>query len=134
LGLKSLLYASASALAPGEEQAEIERIVSVARVRNAGLGVTGTLVFTRTSFAQILEGPDEAVDGLMQRIARDRRHDQVTIVDTVTTDQRLFEDWTLSYCGGSRYVDKHIAPLLDGVGHDDARQLRRLMKALAEVC
>ncbi|PSJ43274.1 BLUF domain-containing protein [Allosphingosinicella deserti] len=134
IGLKSLLYASASALAPGDEQAEVERIVSTARARNADLGVTGTLVFTRTRFAQILEGADGVVDALMARIARDPRHEQVTVVDAIPIDRRMFDDWTLSYSGGSRYVDKHIAPLLDGGGSGggDARQLRRLMQALAD--
>ncbi|WP_165356294.1 BLUF domain-containing protein [Sphingosinicella sp. BN140058] len=133
LGLKSLLYASASALAPGDEQAEIERIVTSARMRNSRLGITGTLVFTKTSFAQILEGPNEAVDSLMERIAKDPRHDQVTVVDTIEADARLFDGWSLSYSGASRYVDKHIAPLLDGGGREEAQQLRRLMKALAAV-
>ena len=131
--MKSLLYASASALAPGDEQTEIERIATSARMRNPRLGVTGTLVFTKTSFAQILEGPDDAVDSLMKRIARDPRHDQVTVVDTIETNARLFDVWSLSYSGASRYVDKHIAPLLDGGGPEEAQQLRRLMKALAEV-
>lgn len=130
--MKSLLYASASALASGDEQAEVERIVSTARARNADLGVTGTLVFTRTRFAQILEGPDAVVDALMARIARDPRHEQVTVVDAIPIDRRTFDDWTLSYSGGSRYVDKHIAPLIDADGTGDGRQLRRLMQALAE--
>jgi hypothetical protein len=129
--VKSLLYASASALSPRDEQRELDRIVSVARERNARLGVTGTLVYTRSSFAQILEGPDDAVDAIMAKIARDPRHDKVTVVDVQRPSERIFGGWSLAYAGGSRYVDKHIAPLIHGGGGDEARLLRQLMKALA---
>lgn len=98
------------------------------------MGVTGALVYTRSRFAQILEGPDEAVDAIMAKIARDPRHEQVTVVDVQRPAERAFGSWSLAYAGGSRYVDKHIAPLLDGgsARGDEARQLRQLMKALAE--
>lgn len=96
------------------------------------MGVTGALVYTRSNFAQILEGPDEAVDALMAKIARDPRHDHVTVVDVQRPAERIFDHWSLAYAGGSRYVDKHIAPLINGAGGDQARQLRQLMKALAD--
>jgi hypothetical protein len=130
--LKSLLYASVSTLAADEEHAEIGRIVQVARERNARLGVTGTLIYNRARFAQVLEGPAEAVDEIMARILRDQRHEKVTVVDVLETTRRCFANWSLSYSGASHYVDKHIAPLLDGPDPECARQLRNLMQALAD--
>lgn len=129
--LKSLLYASVSSLPIGEEEREIERIVEVSRERNAERGVTGALIYTRARFAQILEGPPEAVDEIMEKILRDDRHRQVTVVDVRRTPRRRFADWSLCYSGGSHYIDKHIRPVLDGGDSEDARELRRLMQALA---
>ena len=129
--MKSVLYASVSTLAADEEEAEIERIVEVSRETNARLGVTGTLIYTRARFAQILEGPGEAVDALMEKIERDPRHERVTVVDVRETRRRRFDSWSLGYKGVSHYVDKHIRPLLDDPDPDDARQLRDLMQALA---
>ena len=129
--LKSLLYASVSSLAAGEEDREIARIVEVSRARNATHGVTGALIYTRARFAQILEGPADAFDEIMARILRDDRHRQVTVVDVCRAHRRRFADWSLCYSGASHYIDKHIRPVLDGGDRDDARELRRLMQALA---
>jgi hypothetical protein len=129
--LKSLLYASVSTLAADDADAEIERIVAVSRERNADLGVTGTLIFNRERFAQIVEGPAESVDAVMARILRDRRHERVTVVDVIDTARRMFDAWSLSYRGASYYVDKHIGPLLEHKDPTAARQLRQLMHALA---
>jgi len=130
--LKSLLYASVSTLAADEEEAELGRIVEVSRDRNPRLGVTGTLIYTKARFAQILEGPPDAVDQLMEKIVRDRRHDRVTVVDVRETRRRRFAGWSLSYSGVSQYIDKHIRPLFDGPDHEGVRQLRHLMQALAD--
>ena len=115
----------------GEEEREIARIVEVSRERNAEREVTGALIYTRARFAQILEGPAEAVDEIMDKISRDDRHRQVTVVDVRRTPQRRFADWSLCYSGASHYIDKHIRPVLDGGDREDARELRRLMQALA---
>ncbi|WP_167737415.1 BLUF domain-containing protein [Sphingomonas parva] len=130
--MKSLLYASVSTLAADEEEAEIGRIVEVSRAQNARLGITGTLIFTKGRFAQIIEGPAEAVDHLMEKIVRDRRHARVTVVDVRKTGRRRFTGWSLSYSGVSHYIDKHIRPLFDEADPDGIRQLRQLMQALAD--
>ena len=130
--LKSLLYASVSALAADEQDEEIARIAAVSKARNAELGVTGTLVLARGRFAQILEGEAEAVDTLMAAIGRDPRHSQVTIAHVATAPRAVFAGWSLSYAGSSYYVEKHITPLLDGPDPIAARELRQLMRALAD--
>jgi hypothetical protein len=130
--LKSLLYASVSALAAGEEDHEIKRIVAVSRRRNAEREVTGALISNRGRFAQILEGPADAVDEIMASIFRDQRHQQVTVIEVVQARRRRFPGWSLCYSGASHYIDRHIRPLLEGGGREDARQLRQLMQALAE--
>ena len=130
--MKSLLYASVSTLAASDANAEIERIVAVSQTRNAQLGITGTLIFNRSRFAQILEGPDESVDAVMDLIVQDHRHERVTVVDVIATARRMFDAWSLSYRGASHYVDKHIAPLLEQNDPSLVRQLRQLMHALAQ--
>jgi hypothetical protein len=107
-----LLYVSRSLLRLPEEVGEVDRIVAVARRENERLGVTGALVFTRAHFAQVLEGEEKAVETLMRRIRRDRRHDSVTVVSEGQRDGRLFPQWSMAYSGGSLYVDRHIKPLL----------------------
>ena len=131
-----LLYVSRSLLRLPQQSGEVDRIVAVARRENARLGVTGALVFTRAHFAQVLEGDEQAVGTLMERIRKDRRHDGVRVVSKGMRDSRLFPQWSMAYSGGSLYVDRHIRPLLAapfeaGVTDPLAEKLVRLMREFA---
>jgi hypothetical protein len=107
-----LLYVSRSLLRLPDEAGEVDRIVAVARRENKRLGVTGALIFTRAHFAQVLEGDQGAVETLMERIRRDSRHANLTVVSAGAREERLFPQWSMAYSGGSLYVDRHIKPLL----------------------
>ena len=72
MALHRLLYASTAR--PGLAAEDIEDIVATARRVNNELGVTGTLAFDGSGFAQILEGDGETIKRLYERIERDRRH------------------------------------------------------------
>lgn len=118
MSLKTLLYVSESLLRLPEEAGRLRNILEVSRPRNASLDVTGTLVAVRGHFAQVLEGPDDAVAAIMASVSRDPRHRRVTTVLEHPVAHRQFEAWSmcLAYSGNSFYVDRHIAPLLDAPG------------------
>ena len=109
----SLLYVSRSLLVLPEQAEEIQKIVEVARSRNARLDVTGALIFTEARFAQVLEGSTEAVEELMASIRRDPRHKDVEVVEVAEITSRRFPNWTMAYSGPSFYVDRHIKPLVN---------------------
>jgi hypothetical protein len=109
--ITSLLYVSRSRLQP-EQMPQVDGIVELARQRNARLGVTGALIFTEIHFAQVLEGLKPAVDELMRSIAADKRHGDLTVVETITVPEPRFPDWAMAYRGPSFYVDRHVKPLL----------------------
>ncbi|WP_144630792.1 diguanylate phosphodiesterase [Bordetella genomosp. 13] len=56
---------------------DLEQLLRGARVRNAAMRITGILLFDGRHFVQLLEGPDEALQGLFDAIKRDPRHDNV---------------------------------------------------------
>jgi hypothetical protein len=114
MGIRCLLYVSESCLAWPQDAAEVDEIVAVARRRNEMLSVTGALVYTRTHFAQVLEGASAAIDAVMDSIRRDARHRNIQIVADEPLDARHFPDWTMAYSGASFYVDRQIRPLLHG--------------------
>lgn len=112
--LVSLLYVSASTLpAEGRERA-IDEIVTISNARNAPLAVTGALISTPAHFAQILEGPEPAVDELMASILADSRHRAVDVIETGPLVQRWFPDWSLAHSGDSATLGAYIAPILTG--------------------
>jgi hypothetical protein len=110
--LKSLLYVSRSRLSPAESAAQVEGVVRLARSRNEGLGITGALMFTEASFAQVIEGSAAALEELMASINADPRHSDIRIIRASCIDERRFGGWSMAYAGPSFYVNRHIKPLL----------------------
>ena len=75
----------------------VEKIADVSRRNNRKLGVTGALCSSPRGFLQILEGPASAVNDLSNRIVRDPRHTQVTLLEYVKVPFREFENWSMAY-------------------------------------
>jgi Sensors of blue-light using FAD len=81
--------------------AEIPRIVSVSRNRNAIDDITGILLFTGLDFVQLVEGTPLAVANLWTRISTDVRHRDVMVVLDERDDTRWFTDWRVGFSSDS---------------------------------
>lgn len=79
------------------ETGELDRILTVSRRNNAGVGVTGLLVAGSRRFLQALEGPEDAVCATFARIGRDPRHFAVVTLRRDTIADRAFPGWTMGY-------------------------------------
>lgn len=90
-----LVYVSTAR--PDLTKREIERILEVARVRNARENVTGLLVFDGISFMQLLEGEAGVIDEIFRKIAADNRHSNVVRVLQAEPVPRQFRDWSMGY-------------------------------------
>lgn len=108
----SLLYVSRSTIPRERLAAEIADIIDTSREHNARVGITGGLVRAGGYFAQLLEGPTDAVKALMERIDRDHRHTDVSVLHVAASDKRQLPDWSMAYAGESTYVANQIAALL----------------------
>ena len=135
MSLKSLLYVSRCRLDAENARGKVDDIVHVAASRNASLSVTGALVFTEVHFAQVLEGPPEAVDELMSSILRDSRHQDVQVLRSTHVPSRRFSQWSMAYAGPSRYVSGLIRPLTEQRSHEDLliERLLTMMEEFAEI-
>lgn len=96
----SLIYRSHSLLpekSDGGEKALAE-ILSTSRSNNTSLGITGALVLYeyKGRFAQVLEGPEKAVQDLFTKIKSDPRHNNVNIVESGESPERLFSRWAMT--------------------------------------
>lgn len=85
--------------------------------------ITGALIYTASHFAQILEGPRDAVASLMERIGRDGRHEQIRVLCTETGQPRLFAQWAMAYGGGPNALDSLIAAAITKTDADDGDEL-----------
>jgi hypothetical protein len=130
MGIRCLLYVSESCLSWPDDAHEVDDIVASARARNDELGLTGALIYTRTHFAQVLEGEAEAIDAKMASIRADSRHRNLNVVADEVIEVRHFADWSMAYSGPSFYVDRQIRPLLTDAA-DPARRRRAAAGLLA---
>lgn len=90
-----VIYCSASSSKFSREDLTI--LLEKARNKNRQLGITGMLLHTDGSFFQVLEGPEENVERLMDSISKDKRHYDVTLIIKESIARRSFEDWTMGF-------------------------------------
>ena len=59
--------------------------------------ITGLLLYVEGHFMQLLEGSRKAINELMVRIAKDRRHQQVKVLEEGLVAGRQFDDWSMAF-------------------------------------
>lgn len=129
---QSLMYVSRSLLNIPSQSTEIDQIVDVSARRNGELGIRGSLLFTERHFAQLIEGPRDAVEEVMLSIESDHRHEHVTVIERRPIATYRFAGWSLSYWGDAGYVDAQIERLLQNKAAEDVGDLYMLIQRLAQ--
>lgn len=91
----SLTYVS-SAVRPFTK-AELSDLLAVSRRNNAGMGITGMLLYKDGNFMQVLEGEEAAVRALYARITGDPRHGGEIVLHQGYSERRQFPDWSMGF-------------------------------------
>jgi hypothetical protein len=130
----ALLYISRNSVPEARHSQEIEGILSASLANNRGLSVTGALVSTPEYYAQVLEGPRQAVTTVMEWIEADPRHTDIRVVAREMLPQRSFGRWSLAHIGASAELDSAIGKLAGDVvpSPGSVWALWNLMAELAE--
>lgn len=98
-----LMYASLCNL-QGAVFDELMRIRDHAMKRNLADGLHVALLYQSGWFVEWIEGPEQGIKALMQRVVRDTRHRGLKVVHTSEGPRRLLEPWS------SAIVTAHEAP------------------------
>ncbi len=93
-----ILYCSRNLteLTPGLEALSLGQILHTARSNNARRQVTGALLYSSGYFAQVLEGPMTQVEQVFEKIQRDPRHSDVTVLECSEIGLRDFPEWSMA--------------------------------------
>lgn len=91
----SLVYTSTAT--DSLSDAGLAALLEKSRSNNASENITGMLLYRRRQFIQFLEGPEEAVRGLLLRIRLDPRHTDLKVLVEGSGRERQFSDWTMGY-------------------------------------
>jgi hypothetical protein len=124
VSLKTVTYTSRARLDLTDE--ELNRIHEQARHCNALDGITGLLAYDGGRFLQIVEGSEEAVSDLVERLRRDPRHTAFEIRDERFVDRRSFPDWTMELVqvsSGYREARSELSSLLPATTTPAVREL-----------
>jgi hypothetical protein len=125
LRLKTLTYTSRARLDLRDE--DLTAIHQTARHLNALDGTTGLLLFDGARFLQIIEGSEDAIDNLVERLRMDPRHSAFEIRDERFVERRSFPDWSmelLRVSAGYRTATDEVATMLPA---DVAAPVRKLV-------
>lgn len=82
---------------------------------NPRLGVTGYLHLEDGLFYQYLEGPAEGIEHLREKIARDSRHEGMTVLDEGELESRRFPQFSMAYGVANKgllfdWISRHNLP------------------------
>ena len=99
--LYQVVYCSRTRIpgAPETVSENIGGILARSRENNARDQVTGGLLFCDGCFAQVVEGPMEAVMAAFERIQCDERHGEIVVLQSGPIAERHFADWSMAFTG-----------------------------------
>ena len=110
-----LIYRSRDLIPPDRRKAELGELFSAARSNNKKKGITGALLVSDDWFVQTLEGDEDAVRQLYDRIEADPRHDSVTLLDTREVQDRVFSRWSMAKVAEDGEPDIALIAHQDGI-------------------
>jgi len=91
---------------------QLDELTRVSARNNMRDGITGMLVASGNLFFQLIEGPDEAIDALFAKIARDERHTNVMALGTESGDlKRLCPNWGMNRADLDSDDDVRLEPI-----------------------
>ena len=90
-----LLYVSNASNLMSDD--DLESLLTNAKINNLNLNVTGMLVYHDGSFIQILEGDKDQVESLFHKISKDKRHNNIILIDERNIDTRCFPNWDMAF-------------------------------------
>lgn len=87
----------------------------VARIKNADLGITGALMLYDDWFAQVLEGPQSAVEALYKTISADKRHNGLRLDESGRVAGPLFAKWAMAVVAEHHQPDMPMVATTGGL-------------------
>ena len=90
--MKQLIYRSRPF---GFDEAILASILMHARRANRERDIAGALICRQDMYLQLIEGPDDAIDALYDRIRVDDRHIEVTLESSRPITRRMFPEWSM---------------------------------------
>jgi len=90
-----LIYISTTSNRPSES--ELVDLLEQARTGNLRNNITGMLLYSNSTYLQVLEGEENGVKGLYAAICKDPRNEGQVILSESEIPVRSFPDWSMGF-------------------------------------
>lgn len=113
---------------------DLKALLVEARRNNERQGITGLLMYHHGSFLQLLEGEEQVITDVYDKIRRDPRHARVTQLYSHVLAERHFSDWSMGFVNVDN-MDKDKLPGLSDIlsSEFDVSALRQLKAASIDI-
>ena len=76
---------------------DIGDIITTSKTNNPKHGITGILLYHKGRFVQVIEGEEEDLRALMQKIEKDDRHKDLKYLVDESITERGFDQWNMDF-------------------------------------
>ena len=105
--MKRIIYLSCSSYFLDEKN--LVDLYEVSHKNNIKNNITGLFIYSDQDILQVLEGPDDAVTSLFNKISKDKRHTAMILLSDDGIENRYFPDWQMGfYVIGYEDIQKNI--------------------------
>ena len=103
----SLLYTSTASYLFSDD--DIKEILNASHTYNNAHNLSGLLLYKEGNIIQVLEGEEEEVDFIFNKIKQDTRHRQLSVLIRSTITEREFEGWRMGFINIGNLTDEERA-------------------------
>jgi hypothetical protein len=82
---------------PNFASIDLIHLLEQCHLNNPKRGLTGLLIFGNDTFLQTIEGEENIVEELIEKIAKDKRHIKFQILARQSIENRQYSDWAMGF-------------------------------------
>lgn len=129
---KLMIYVSQAKTAITYENASA--ILNASWRKNRQNGIGGILLYDKTFFIQLLNGPVDKVDRIFERISQDDRHHSIRLMGEYLSQTQEFHEWNMGFLPKSDMItaifESHNVQEGSGLYNAEFADLEKLLKEL----
>jgi hypothetical protein len=81
------------------------RLLAHSFLNNQKYNITGLLIYKNNQFAQVIEGDEDAIERIWNKIQRDTRHKDIQLLSREPITNRSFTKWSMLFPESEKVVD-----------------------------
>ena len=81
------------------------RLLAHSFLNNQKYNITGLLIYKNKQFAQVIEGNEDAIDGIWSKIQRDTRHKDIQLLSKEPIINRSFTKWSMLFPESDKVIE-----------------------------